>query len=60
MQCSEICGFYHGFMPISIQSQSLHEYLSWLNSLSLLVILKEKLVKGLKSLFSFLFFVIFR
>ncbi len=30
-QCSEICGVYHGFMPIAIQSVSLEEYLQWLN-----------------------------
>ena len=27
-QCSEICGVYHGFMPICIESVSLQKYLS--------------------------------
>ena len=31
-QCSEICGVYHGFMPTSIESMPLIDYLSWLNS----------------------------
>lgn len=31
-QCSEICGIYHGFMPVVIESVSLQEYLSWLDS----------------------------
>ena len=31
-QCSEICGVYHGFMPTSIESMLLIDYLSWLNS----------------------------
>ncbi len=31
-QCSEICGVYHGFMPICIESVSLQKYLSWLDS----------------------------
>ena len=31
-QCSEICGVYHGFMPICIESVSLDKYLSWLDS----------------------------
>ena len=41
-QCSEICGVYHGFMPIALDSLSLEEYLSWLSSLS--VVLKKKIV----------------
>lgn len=35
-QCSEICGVYHGFMPISLSSLPLFDYLSWLNSAFLL------------------------
>ena len=31
-QGSEICGVYHGFMPTSIESMPLIDYLSWLNS----------------------------
>ena len=31
-KCSEICGVYHGFMPTSIESMPLIDYLSWLNS----------------------------
>jgi cytochrome c oxidase subunit 2 len=41
-QCSEICGVYHGFMPIALDSLSLEEYLSWLSSLS--VVLKKKIL----------------
>jgi len=33
-QCSELCGVYHGFMPICIEAVSLEKYLSWLDSLS--------------------------
>ena len=32
-QCSEICGVYHGFMPIAVDSLSLYEYLSWLSNM---------------------------
>ena len=31
-QCSEICGVYHGFMPIAIEAVSLEKYLVWLDS----------------------------
>src|SRR5882757_1351239 len=34
-QCSEICGIYHGFMPIAIESVSVQDYLTWVNDLSL-------------------------
>jgi cytochrome c oxidase subunit 2 len=27
-QCSEICGVYHGFMPITVEAVSLEKYLS--------------------------------
>ena len=33
-QCSEICGVYHGFMPIQIESVSVQDYLQYLESLS--------------------------
>jgi cytochrome c oxidase subunit 2 len=36
-QCSEICGVYHGFMPISVESVSLYDYLEWLNSMGIIV-----------------------
>jgi cytochrome c oxidase subunit 2 len=31
-QCSEICGVYHGFMPVVVEAVSLEKYLSWLDS----------------------------
>jgi len=31
-QCSEICGVYHGFMPIAVEAVSLEKYLVWLDS----------------------------
>nr|WUR10583.1 cytochrome c oxidase subunit II [Elmerina hispida] len=37
-QCSEICGVYHGFMPIAVDSLSVFEYLSWLSSMSLTIV----------------------
>ena len=30
-QCSELCGVYHGFMPICIERVSLEKYLNWLD-----------------------------
>lgn len=30
-QCSELCGVWHGFMPIVIEAVSLEKYLAWLN-----------------------------
>ena len=30
-QCSELCGLYHGFMPICIEAVDLEEYLVWLD-----------------------------
>lgn len=33
-QCSELCGVYHGFMPICVERVSLEKYLSWLDSQS--------------------------
>ena len=31
-QCSEICGVYHGFMPICIEAVSIQDYLAWIDS----------------------------
>ena len=33
-QCSEICGVYHGFMPIVVESVTPEQYLGWVDSLS--------------------------
>lgn len=30
LQCSEICGVQHGFMPIVIESVDMKNYLNWL------------------------------
>ena len=32
-QCSEICGVWHGFMPIAVEAVSVQDYLVWLDSL---------------------------
>jgi cytochrome c oxidase subunit 2 len=29
-QCSELCGVYHGFMPIAVEAVGLDRYVSWL------------------------------
>ena len=34
-QCSELCGVYHSFMPIVVNTVNVEEYLSWIDSLSL-------------------------
>jgi cytochrome c oxidase subunit 2 len=34
-QCSEICGAYHGFMPIAVNSLPLEEFFTWLISMGL-------------------------
>jgi cytochrome c oxidase subunit 2 len=31
-QCSEICGVWHGFMPISVESVKVPEFFSWVDS----------------------------
>lgn len=31
-QCSELCGVYHGFMPIVVEAVELDSYLVWLDS----------------------------
>jgi cytochrome c oxidase subunit 2 len=31
-QCSEICGVYHGFMPIAVEAVSVDQYLAWLDA----------------------------
>jgi len=28
-QCSELCGFYHGFMPIMVEAVSKDEFQAW-------------------------------
>ena len=33
-QCSELCGTYHGFMPIVIEGVELDQYLLWLDGLA--------------------------
>ena len=33
-QCSELCGVYHGFMPIVVEAVGLDHYLVWLDSQS--------------------------
>ena len=30
-QCSEICGVWHGFMPIAVEAVSVQEYLAWID-----------------------------
>jgi cytochrome c oxidase subunit 2 len=32
-QCSEICGVYHGFMPIAVEAVNIDQYLYWLDSM---------------------------
>ena len=32
-QCSELCGTYHGYMPIQVEVGSVEDYLSWISSL---------------------------
>ena len=31
-QCSEICGVWHGFMPIAVEAVSVQDYLSWIDA----------------------------
>lgn len=31
-QCSEICGVWHGFMPIVVEAVSVQDYLAWIDS----------------------------
>ena len=33
-QCSEICGVWHGFMPIAVEAVTSNDFLVWLDSLS--------------------------
>lgn len=40
-QCSEICGAYHGFMPICIEATTLYDYLTWLNTTLLMPLYKN-------------------
>ena len=32
-QCSELCGTYHGFMPIQVEVGSVEDYLTWISAL---------------------------
>jgi heme/copper-type cytochrome/quinol oxidase subunit 2 len=34
LQCSEICGIYHGFMPIVVEAVSSPDFLVWVDSAS--------------------------
>ena len=34
-QCSELCGTYHGFMPIQVKFTDVEGYLSWMESLAI-------------------------
>ena len=31
-QCSELCGVWHGFMPTTVESVSVEDYLAWIDS----------------------------
>jgi cytochrome c oxidase subunit 2 len=33
-QCSELCGIYHGFIPIVVEAAELEEYLGWLDTIA--------------------------
>ena len=33
-QCSEICGVWHGFMPIAVEAVSVQDYLQWIDSIN--------------------------
>jgi cytochrome c oxidase subunit 2 len=33
-QCSELCGTYHGFMPICVKIESVENYLGWISTLA--------------------------
>lgn len=41
-QCSELCGTYHGFMPIKVEVVELPDYLTWISNLGLISILSNK------------------
>ena len=41
-QCSELCGTYHGFMPIKVEVVELPEYLTWISNLGLITLLSNK------------------
>lgn len=34
MQCSELCGIYHGFMPIVVEAVPSQDFLVWVESVS--------------------------
>jgi cytochrome c oxidase subunit 2 len=52
-QCSELCGTYHGFMPIQVEVGSVEDYLSWISSLAPLTFFNNKnsFFKKLKVIF---------
>lgn len=52
-QCSELCGAYHGFMPIEVQITNLDNYLSWISSLSLIPLFIAKIpqIKKINTLY---------
>lgn len=41
-QCSELCGPYHGFMPIEVKVTSVDEYLTWIDSLTMALLLSNR------------------
>jgi cytochrome c oxidase subunit 2 len=46
-QCSELCGVYHGFMPIVIEAVPLEKYIAWLsNQISPLTLLYITLINS--------------
>ena len=54
-QCSELCGAYHGFMPIEVQVTSVNDYLSWIDSLAILPFIKSFSSKKKESTLPLLF-----
>lgn len=50
-QCSEICGVYHGFMPIVVEAVSVEDYLTWIDqTASALFLLPHTMIKPLKKI----------
>lgn len=41
-QCSELCGTYHGFMPIQVEVGSVEDYLSWISTLGFISLICQK------------------
>lgn len=46
-QCSELCGTYHGYMPIQVEVGTVEDYLSWISSLGLLIMGSTKKILNL-------------